>query len=232
MQPSNSPVVFMQALIAGMAPKLVMRLLKENESLAVYTGLWSAWTQPSVDGSSSVAAKVVLITVQKQPDTSAPQGPIEMDHLVPWVVFQTHSIDEESPVWKDVQRVLAEEFQTMTHDKTPSQKGRLQFDPSQGNHAVRSMAEPNRLAAYRLTQGSSGGDLPAPATVMDRKRVEYSIDNATGVRLFVEKYTTRQPLQKHMDADSGLVRTGTVLGAINEWHTILVVDAQQAPSPL
>lgn len=46
----------------------------------------------------------------------------------------------------------------------------------------------------------------------------------TGVRVYVEKNTAKQPLQNSMEAEAGLVRTGTVLGAINEWKTWFVVD--------
>ena len=39
------------------------------------------------------------------------------------------------------------------------------------------------------------------------------------VRVFLEKQTAKQPIQKQMESDAGLVRRGTVLGAINEWRT-------------
>ena len=44
------------------------------------------------------------------------------------------------------------------------------------------------------------------------------------MRVFIEKSTTKQPIQQQMEADAGLVRTGTVLGAVNEWRSWFVMD--------
>jgi hypothetical protein len=44
------------------------------------------------------------------------------------------------------------------------------------------------------------------------------------VRVFVEKKAHRNPMQEKLEAAAGLARKGSVLGAINEWHTWFVVD--------
>lgn len=49
------------------------------------------------------------------------------------------------------------------------------------------------------------------------------VDN---ILAFIEKRTSKQPIQQQMDADSGLVRKGTVMGAINEWQTWFVLTRQ------
>ena len=113
------------------------------------------------------------------------------------------------------------------------------FDPSQDTHATRAIADPSSLAAVKLEQAPAqgGADLPRPVQLLDRRRVSYRgaprlCENVTptvvgtpDVRCFVEKPTTKQPVQQQMEADAGLVREGSVLGAVNEWRTWFVVDS-------
>lgn len=87
-------------------------------------------------------------------------------------------------------------------------------------------------------------DPPRPMNTRDRRRVPYFIPGVADMRVFIEKSTSKQPIQQQMEADAGLVRSGTVLfrpipffptyehqgkclelGAINEWRTWFVADA-------
>lgn len=139
----------------SLAPDLSVRLLRENEEYAIYAGLWSTWWVNETNAS----AKVLLITVLKEPGIPAPPGPLALAALVPWVVFQMHAIDEESPMWSDVQRVLGDDFKRMSEQQEPSKQNstRMVFDTSQKNHNIRAIAEPSQLTAFKLEQddGSS-----------------------------------------------------------------------------
>ena len=44
------------------------------------------------------------------------------------------------------------------------------------------------------------------------------------VRIFLEKPTAKQPIVSQMQAEAGLAREGTVLGAVNEWRTWFIND--------
>lgn len=60
--------------------------------------------------------------------------------------------------------------------------------------------------------------------IVNRRRVEYYMPRVRGIRIFVEKPTAKQPIISQMQAEAGLSREGTMLGAINEWRTWFVVD--------
>ena len=70
------------------------------------------------------------------------------------------------------------------------------------------MSQPEVLTEIPLqqVQNSSTADAARPRTLINRRRVEYSVDSVEEVRVFVEKVTTKQPLQQQMEADAGLVR--------------------------
>jgi hypothetical protein len=96
------------------------------------------------------------------------------------------------------------------------------------NTAIRPLAEPDRISGIDvvLLDGSSASSSAAasPQPLVNRRRVEYFVPKMQGVRIFVEKTTAKQPIVSQMQADAGLSREGTLLGAVNEWRTWFVVD--------
>ena len=104
----------------------------------------------------------------------------------------------------------------------------LVYDPSSVNTAIRPLAEPDRISGIDvvLLDGSSASSSAAasPQPLVNRRRVEYFVPKMQGVRIFVEKTTAKQPIVSQMQADAGLSREGTLLGAVNEWRTWFVVD--------
>lgn len=209
----------MELFNQSLSSELSLRLLRENEAFAIYAGLWSTWWV----NDTNAAAKVLLVTVLKEAGMNAPPGPIALGDLMPWVVFQLHAIDQESPIWEDATRVLSEEFKRMSEprESRPEQQRRIVFDTVQKNHSIRAIAEPSQLSIFKLEQGGSGNETPRPPAMTDRRRVEYQIPGVADVRVFIEKPVTKQPIQQHMEADAGLVRNGTVL---SRWHPLKPKD--------
>lgn len=226
-----SAVKFMDTLARCLAPDLPMYLVKVQDDLAVYAGLWSTWL---LNGDTARAAKVLLVTVLNTPGQRPPGGPLDLSELVPWVVLQCQYLTEESPAWEAVVgRALAPEMQRQgaTPRPNPPQRGAalVQFTSTQDNHNSRAVAEPSPLVALRLTlwDGPAGSELPRPAPSLGRRSVEYRLSDVTPIRVFVAKAAPKSPLLRDMEADAGLARQGNVLGAINEWRTWFVADSLQ-----
>ena len=103
----------------------------------------------------------------------------------------------------------------------------------------RQIEERSRLAKVCIQQISSpSDDRPRPEPNLTRQRVEYNrecvvrrisvtkLPDYENIRMFIEKPTTKQILQQKLIADSGLTRDGTLLSAVNEWRTWIVVDSR------
>lgn len=214
----------MQTLGASLAPNLPMRWFKSDGVFTQYVGLWATWW---LNGENQTA-KVIFVTVVG--GTTAPSThdtSVSLGTLFPWVVVQLQCVGEESPVWEAIRQTLAADFQPPQPQPpaTSSQSRRANHDPSQDTHATRAVHAPEPLAALELKQAAHGdAALPRPARVLDRRRVEYHMPAVPTVRVFVEKKAHRNPMQEKLEADAGLARSGSVLGAINEWHTWFVAD--------
>lgn len=213
---------FTQLLVNSIDPTLSMYLMKESDQFAVYTGLWGTWEL----NDANLAAKVVYVTVLKASQQSVPRGPVSLDTLLPCVALQLHHIDQENPAWEASRAVLSDEFQRLLNNRSPGiSRSKLQFQSTSENLSVRKFKEPSQLAAFAMRQATAEDPTVArPSDVLNRRRVAYLVEGVMGVRVYVEKSTAKQPLQNSMEAEAGLVRTGTVLGAINEWKTWFVVD--------
>lgn len=212
-------VSFMEQLTQSLAPDLPVRLLQENARFAVYVGLWSTWWL----NDANRAAKVVLVTVLKPlpeegsnavPPVPVPPGPLPLGDLVPWVIVQLQSVDDENPAWAAIRRALDAEFaakEAELSSATTRKRGPNQYDPSQNTLSTRAVTQPAQLASLQLEQQDTDDatQVPRPAALLDRQRVPYTIANVANVRVFIEKNTTKQPLQQQMEKGAGLVRTGT-----------------------
>lgn len=198
----------------------------EASQLSLYVGLWSTWWL----NDQNRAAKFVFATVRQA--TTSPPPPLQctLADLDGWIVLQLQIVDEDSPLWTPLQQSLASEFAeqqaTMEHGALPKAARRqLVYDPSSANTTVRPLADPARLAPIEVVLlDSTNVATASPHPLVNRRRVEYFVPKAPGVRVFVEKPTAKQPIVSQMQADSGLAREGTLLGAANEWRTWFVLD--------
>ena len=123
---------FMQTLGKAMDMDLPMYLLREKDQFALFVGLWGTWWI----NDTNRRAKIVLVTVLKEPSVSAPSGPLPFGQLVPWLVLQLHVVDEENPVWEDLQKTLSKEFAKSSNNRPSptSKKPLLVLDSSHPGH--------------------------------------------------------------------------------------------------
>ena len=201
-------VQFMETMANAMDPQLNMYLVQEDATFALFAGLWSSWFL----NETQRRAKVLLVTVLKEPGQPAPPGPLPFASLVPWLVLQTQVLDEASPAWDNVRTALATELAAAGPSDPARTADTLVFDPSQKTHQGRPMARSDALTQWTLTQTAVGGrtvadGVPRPQGLLNRRRVEYALEGLEEVRVYVEKPTTKQPIGKEMEADAGLART-------------------------
>lgn len=224
---SSSPRDFMDTLARCLAPELPLYLVQAENGLALYAGLWSTW----LVGEDGRAAKVVFVTVLTDPAQAPPPGPVTLAELQPWLVFQLQHLTTESPAWDSVAGVLRPSLEAAAAAEdgpAAAAAGGVTFDPVQKNHASRAVAEPSPLVALRLQQWEPAAPrdaaLPRPLPALDRQLVEYRLPAVAGIRAFLARASSKSPLQRDMNRNCGLARTGNVLGAVNEWHTWFVAD--------
>ena len=204
--------------------------LDANLGVSLYAGLWSTWLL----NDHNRAAKFVFATV-RCPSTPPPPVRCPLSELKAWSVLQLQIIDEDSHLWAPLQQTLATEFaeQLARMDRagipqaaSSARRRNLVYDPSSANTTIRPLAEADRLTKIDVVLLDEPSDA-APQPLVNRRRVEYFVPLIVGVRVFVEKPTAKQAVVSQMMADSGLQREGTMLGAINEWRTWIVMDEQR-----
>lgn len=218
-----SAATFQELFNEALGDDIVMRLLQENAQFAVYVGLWSTW-------GDHTTAKVLLVTALKTEDTPAPPGPLVLGDLV-WVVLQLQTVDQENPAWPSIAAVLRSELTPPpAQSATQRNANRLQYDPSDENVQTKQIADPNRLSQVQLLQESEDGrgdktpSVARPGPTLTRKRVGYSLPNYNYVRVYIEKPTTKQLLQQKLNGNAGLTREASLLAAVNEWRTWIIMD--------
>ena len=175
---------FMQTLGKAMDPNLSMYLLREQDQFALFVGLWGMWWL----NETNRRAKVVFVMVLKESSVAAPLGPLPFGQLVPWLVLQLHVVDEENPIWEDLQKTLSKEFtktvvppssstkKLVLDSSHPSGPSRLSsgMDPSlQDNHLGRTMSQPEVLTEINLQQTKSATSADArPRALINQRVVE------------------------------------------------------------
>lgn len=216
---------FQETLNKALSPKLPMRLLKHDANLVLYMGLWSTW---GVNEADHVAAKVVLATALRDPTVPSPPPLVTLDDLT-WVVLQLQTVEAENPIWTNMHALLQAEFQTAPDESVEVRRRTqwLRYDPSTKNIQGKQLEQASLLSQVTVTQRATERTAPRPTPTLTRQRVEYQVNEYEGVRVFVEKQTTKQPLQRQLNGDAGLTRDGTLLAAVNEWRTWIVIDGAE-----
>ena len=210
---------------------LSMRLLRQNERHNQYVGLWSVWWSNAGDIAS---VRVVIATVVRN-NSGAP----EQMNLVglPWVILQLQALSPEDLMWPQVYKTLQEEIHAKGQE-TPSAKrcpGMIAYETAQIDHARRELVDPERLQEYTITRVDDGNETvgPRPMEVRNRKRVPYLVHRGTEdnlrlqpLHVFIEKEgSKRAPLSPGLHSETGLSKVSTLLSAVNDWHTwIVLVD--------
>ena len=231
----------------GLEPDLPVVPLRSQDGMIQYIGLWSMWW--GSDPNSPDGMKVVLLTSPDDnkgsatttgpPATGAPApaaaaaaaAPRTMAS-VPWEVLQLQSLSPTDDAWDLATRKLAtsiEEYarETRTDLRCP---GRLVYDPSQDVHNSRTLRNPSIMEAYHVRRIDTTEEPPAisPANVNSRSRVPYKVYRGAieklelqDVLVFVERVASKR--KSVVPTDSGLALNSSLLAAVGEWHTWIVL---------
>ena len=164
---TTATIQFMDVLAKALDPKLPTYLLREDNQFAIFAGLWSTWM---LNNETNQRAKVVMVTVLKEPGAPAPPGPMPFSHLIPWLVLQMHIVDEENPVWDDLQKVLSSEFSARNLGRTTTKSTKssptpqpLILDSSQDNHYGRAMIGLLSGRGGEVTESACTSGHPGPS---------------------------------------------------------------------
>jgi hypothetical protein len=220
-----------QAITDGLDPKLTMYRFRSDPPLMVqYAGLWGAWwggetlTVPA-------GIKVVLATVVASgPAENAPLG------VLPWTILQCHSFGPDDPQWAALLDTLRPEIEARANENRADRRcpGRLVFDPSQDVHSTRRIQKPDDLQQYtieRVEVGTGNASAPRPVSVLQRERIEYGVFRGRSddlrpqpVTVFLERLVPkRQQAGQRLNSESGFARTSSLLSAVEEWRTWVVL---------
>lgn len=223
-------------------------LLKQDEQFNVYIALWSVWW---LDPGDVGGAKVVLLTVprsQPLPETTTLPN-------LPWIVsglevrrgprarpmMQLQTLAPEDTIWPLVYKTLRDEMTSAAGmDVTAARKrctGRISYDTVQDNMSRRSMNDAELLQEYTIVRSDEvvGPERPRPLDVLNRKRIPYEVYRGRAddlrvqpIRVFIERNVSkRAPLGQRLQSETGLSKTTTLLSAVNDWHSWIVL----APVP-
>ena len=210
-----------------------MRLLRQNDRHNQYVGLWSVWWSNEGEIAS---VRVVIATVSRS-DAAVPEQ-VKLPGL-PWVIMQLQALSPEDQMWPQVYKALQEEIHAKGQE-VPSTKrcpGTIAYETSQIDNARRELVDPEKLQDYTITRVDESVG-PRPMEVRHRKRVQYHVHRGAedNLRLqplcvFIEKLVSkRAPLSQRLHSETGLSRVSTLLSAVNDWHTWIVLADSKGPS--
>lgn len=213
-----------------------MRVFVNRNGFTVYAGMWATWW---VNG-TNIAAKILFATVPAAPG-QLPQSALLGD--LAWTVLQLQTVSPDSPnnLWERLSSTtLAEEFRPPAPAPSGTDRSRqmLSFDATQRDtYRLRKFAKPDVLETYRVVRSDPNQANHQPTTSLDRIRIPYNVfeyHRTPGsppldvpVRVFMERELPKQACVGHMlTLDTGYAREGTLLAAMGEWRTWIVLTAQ------
>lgn len=219
---------------------LPMHSMQGRDGMQLWVGMWGTWW---VNGDNP-AAKIVLATVRATGGARlvSPQ-PLR---TLPWVVLQLQVVEEGQPIWDTVVAILHDAFQLPDPRSDRRCPGRVAYDPVQEVHALRRVADPQRLASFKIVRvdrdaelrrpnagarATYGDDGPRPVNTLQRERIPYHVFQGRegdlqpqAVQVFVERCLPRQMLLgQKLHAETGMVKESNLLAAVSEWHTWIVL---------
>jgi hypothetical protein len=216
------------AITKSLGGDISMHLLKKNNNAKVYVGLWSLWWSDEV---TLAGAKVIIATTTTQD--------VFPDHLqleaVPWSILQLQTMQPEELVWGEVYRVLTPDIEAKQKETTqqlPRCTGRLMYESAQEDMSRKKLVDPDILEGYTLTRVDelAEGSI-RPQSIINRERIQYNVfrGNMDDLRpqqltVFIEGVIPKKVvLGQRLHTESGLTKTATLLSAVSEWRTWIVL---------
>jgi hypothetical protein len=210
---------------------LSLRLFRQNDKMNQYVGLWSLWWSNSGDIST---VRLIFATVPRTTDPAPPENAALK--TLPWVVLQLQALSPDDHMWPLVYKTLHAEMDAKMRDMPSTQAcpGKITYETLQSNTAKRQLVDPEMLQEYTIMRVDNPEDRPdpRPLEISNRKRVQYLVyrGRETDLReqplqVFIEKLMSkRAPLSQRLHSETGLSKTTTLLSAVNDWHTWIVLS--------
>jgi hypothetical protein len=211
--------------------ELSLRLFRQNDKMNQYVGLWSLWWSNSGDIST---VRLIFATVPPTIDPAPPENAALK--TLPWVVLQLQALYPDDHMWPLVYKTLHAEMDAKMRDMPSTQAcpGKITYETLQSNTAKRQLVDPEMLQEYTIMRVDNPEDRPdpRPLEISNRKRVQYLVyrGRETDLReqplqVFIEKLMSkRAPLSQRLHSETGLSKTTTLLSAVNDWHTWIVLS--------
>ena len=198
-----------------------------SDGFCLYVGLWGAWwLNNQIKG-----LKVIIATVRWS--AFGPTGaPMHASFgSLPWFIMQLQTVDAEHPKWDAIYAVLTNDMQTgadAEEAKTSCRERVVAYNPTQATHNMRQMAHPDVLAAMAIRRTEEVHKDSQPARTLERDTVRYTLASDAGsiLNIFVERNTPKMPnMGNSINREKGLVKDSSLLSAIGEWRTWLVLGS-------
>lgn len=214
-------------LTSAIDDSLPMHLLQQqpNNGLCLYVGLWGVWTlNDQIHG-----LKTVIATVHPSTLGSPMIPPQTTLGTLSWFILQLQSMDEEHPLWERIYDILQGDIDQCIEKEETGGKCHpfLPFTATQATHSIRHFVNHAYLAGIpiqRVDDANNGGGT-VPFKTMDRDTIVYKMTaHADAATIFVERTTPKVPCAGNMlNQERGLVKESSLLAAIGEWRTWIVL---------
>lgn len=218
------------AITNSLGGDIPMHFLKTNGTATLYVGLWSLWWSDEV---TLAGAKVIVATTQNT--NSTPLG----DHVplrsIPWSILQLQSMQPEEPEWVGVYRVLTPDIEAKQRDVAQNLARctkRFMYESTQEDMSRRKLADPELLEGYTLSRVDDQTVVAVrPQSVINRERVPYKVFRGNPddlrqqpVTVFIERVIPKKVvLGQRLHTESGLTKIATLLSAVGEWRTWIIL---------
>ena len=215
-----------RVLTRAIGDDLPVTLLKQDPSYNVYVGLWSVWWSFPEE---MAGIKVVLVTVPR--NASIPEK--STLRSLPWSIMQLQTLIPDDRIWGDITKALRTDIDAaaISADK-PCSGGSISYEAmqKQKQSLQRSVQHPESLQEYIVTRQDDTVSL-GPKDAIDRRRIPYAVYRgrpedlrAQPLRVFIEKHVPkRAQVSQHLHSESGLSKDSTLLSAISEWRTWIIL---------
>ena len=174
--------------------------------------------------------KVVIVTT---PTASNLATNMQLQ-LIPWNIMQLQSLKPDEKTWGDVYKVLLTDIDNQKKQTPQTQRcmGKLVYNSMQEDMSRRTLKTPDLLQGYtisRVDDEQTGG--VRPQSVIDRERIPYNVFKGRPddlhkqpIQVFIERLVPKKlALGQRLHSESGLAKTATLLSAVGEWRTWIVL---------
>ena len=202
---------------------LSMHLLQQqpNNGLCLYVGLWGVWMlNDQMHGLKTLIATAHPYTPIVPPQTTLGQ--------LPWFILQLQSMDEDHPLWPRIYDLLQGDIDNGIEKERADGACHpfLPYTATQANHSIRQFADPTCLSGMPIQRVDDPEGTTVPFKTMDRDTVVYKmVPDAKVATIFVERTTPKVPCAGMcgLNPERGLVKESSLLAAIGEWRTWIVL---------